>query len=412
MDVKVTPKLHANTAALTAANLIEKCVHCGFCLPACPTYGLEQDERDSPRGRIFLVKELLEGRGDAVSTRTHLDRCLTCRSCETACPSGVEYARIAHYGRAAAAAAAPFGWRDQTLRRLLGSFIRNKTIWRFGRRLAHAGRFALPPRWRRMFAPPLQQRQLAAPTVDEKDQVCLFAGCVQQGLMPESNTALRNLLGHAGYAVKPLPGRCCGALAFHLGHHQQALNDIRAVLADFPGKRNQRTPPVVVAASGCASFMREYPHLDGLSAPTAAATRRLADAVTDPAMLLAGRQEKLREILSSGTNNDTRVTVHQPCTQTNGLRTPTSAVTDLLKHAGYSPLLPDGPPTCCGSAATYSLLHPQYSKRLGNDMADSLERPGGELIASANIGCILQLRQSTNLPVHHWAELLLADRRN
>lgn len=408
MDVKIHESLHSDHEALATAHLIEKCVHCGFCLPACPTYELEQDERDSPRGRIFLVKELLEGTGNAAVAQTHLERCLTCRSCETVCPSGVEYSRIANYGRQAVGEDAPLSLSERLLRKLLAYLLRAKLVMQFVRKLATALSVVLPTPLRRVFPQASPPRQLATSTASVPEQVILFSGCGPQcGLMPETNTALAKLLTCAGYSVETVTGNCCGALAFHLGLHAQAYTDINKVVAKFTPARGHQLPPLVVAASGCASFMREYPDLGGLEVPARTAARKLADAIVDPAVLLGSRVSQLHANLGD-IGQQRRVAVHAPCTQTNGLRTPPTAVDELLQRTGFHTLRAAQPPSCCGSAGTYSLLHPQRARQLRTKMVDSLESCGGEIIVSANIGCILHMRPATALPVVHWADLLVA----
>lgn len=408
MDVKIPTAMRADLEAVATAGLIGKCVHCGLCSATCPTYGLEQDERDSPRGRIYLVKQLLEGTGAASVARKHLDRCLTCRACETACPSGVEYSRIAHYGRAVAERTAPRSRREQLIRSVLHKFVRNRTAGRLGRFFAFMGHPLLPRGLKLSLARPLPRRRLsqAPPHIG---RTTLIAGCAQDGFMPETNEALRLLLRQAGFSVQlDTASKCCGALGSHMGQSSVAQRDIQHTLANCDRDLDAGSDAILMAASGCSSFIKEYPHMISLGSKETTAARRVAAAVTDTATFLLANLDRLRGCIA-GLGQGCRITVHTPCTQAHGLRSSPNAVAELLDAAGFQALLPTRPPSCCGSAGTYSILQGKIARRLRADMADSLEQPGGEAIVSSNIGCIMHLRRGTNQPVHHWLDLLVSD---
>ena len=412
MDVNLAEKFRTDDEAILTARLIKNCVHCGFCLPVCPTYSLEQDERDSPRGRIYLVKELLEGTGNPEVARTHLDRCLTCRSCETACPSGVEYARIAHYGREYAqqyTTPKPINlFKRQAINKLLGSqFIGN-----LGYRLNRVLWPLLPKKIKRILPPPLKAKKLESvdinSTTDPKP-VMFFNGCVQRSMMPETNKSMRSLFNVAGYRTLNLSGNCCGALGYHAGLKKQAIQDISNVLDSYKKLNQESSVPIVVAATGCASFMREYPYLHGLSRESVTIARSFAKAITDPVNLVLEQKETIAKQFAAPS---CRVAIHTPCSQKNGLGTETSAVASLLEATGFKPIIPEQPPSCCGSAGIYSLLNPKPAKKLRTQMIEQLERPGVEVIVSSNIGCILHMRSATDVPIVHWSDLLLSNSDN
>ncbi len=407
MDVNVVGRLRNDTVATDAAKLISRCVHCGFCATACPTYELEHNELDSPRGRIYLVKQLLEQSTDAKIAQKHLDRCLTCRACESACPSGVEYARIAQAGRQLTQRDAPRKFGARMRRRLIADLFRSRFCSRWLRRLSRIFGPLLPLHLRRALPSAMAPRAVEPPK-SPRGKVAVFAGCAQEGLMPTTNRALIELLSRAGFEtrlVTKVP--CCGALRWHTGQHNQALADVRATLSVGADMVRDKFEAIMFASSGCASFVTEYPHLIGLTAAEQNTATQLVSKLADPAAFLLNHLDLIKPQLAS-CGQSKKVVVHVPCTQRNGLKVP-DATAKLLAHADYAIANTSNAPECCGSAGTYSLLESQYAKRLRSKMLNHLENPDAQLIASANIGCVLHLRQTSALPVQHWLDMIIGD---
>lgn len=403
MDLDLKPALREQPQLRAAAREIEKCVHCGFCLPACPTYELEHNELDSPRGRIFLVKRLLEGKGDPELVTRHLDRCLSCRSCETACPSDVGFATIAHQGRALAGAQrrrAPLGalWRW-----LLGEVFRSRRLGALGARLLRLAAPVLPARLGRLL-PRVRIRRHRGDGA--RGGVAIFTGCAQQGLMPHSNQALAAILSRLGYRVRMLEGVCCGALRQHSGRESAAARDMRRSLDACAAALEGGDHAILLAGSGCASFLDEYPGLLGADPYRRALAERVRDRLQDPAAFLRPHAEQLRGFIQPRAQQ--RIALHRPCTLTNGLRSP-AAYPELLRALGYATVEPVNPPNCCGSAGLHALLRPQAAGRLRTRMGNSFMTTAATAVATANIGCALHMRGGCDLPVDHWLDLLAAD---
>ena len=408
MDVAVTGKLREDPYAADAATMISRCVHCGFCNAACPTYALEHNELDGPRGRIYLVKQLLEQRSSAATAQQHLDRCLTCRACESACPSGVEYARIAHAGRLLATQAAPRPLWEKLRRLLLTRVLRSRFCCRWLRRLANVLYPILPVAARRVLPRTAHRIIPAAPVPQSKAQVSVLAGCVQEGLMPSTNRALLTLLAQAGLRAQLVTAApCCGALSWHTDQQQQGLADVRATLRASMNALRNGSQAILLASSGCASFVAEYPQLAGLTAAERAQAAQLASKLMDPADFLLQHLAALKPQLKL-CGQGKQLTLHCPCTQKHGLHVP-DVVARLLTAAGYAVRSVPDAPACCGSAGTYAVLQRAYAGRLRAAMLNSLEQAGAPQIASANIGCILHLRQASQMPVEHWLDILAGD---
>ena len=403
MDVSVKDPAGLGPAAAAAAREIEKCVHCGFCNAACPTYAVERDERDGPRGRIYLVKELLEGGGDAAVAQRHLDRCLTCRSCEAACPSGVGYSKVAHAGRAMADGAHRRGPLQVAWRALAGEAVRSRAACAAGRAAVRAAGPLAPRGLRRALARTGQGGAPGAGRGRHRRSVSVMMGCgAQAGLMPETNRSLEALLDAAGYAARPVPSACCGALRSHLGFGRGAAADVRRTVEGCGRGIEAGDEAVMFAASGCASFATEYPSLAAGSGVDEKRAGEVAAKVRDPADFLSSR---LDGVGWDGAGAGTTVATHAPCTLTNGLRSP-QAYPRLLAGAGFGTVAPERPPNCCGSAGMYSLLQPRLADELGRRMAASVEATGAQALATANIGCALHLRRFLAVPVVHWIDLL------
>jgi glycolate oxidase iron-sulfur subunit len=388
-----------------AQAILRKCVHCGFCSATCPTYQVLGDELDSPRGRIYLMKQLLEGAEATERTRQHLDRCLTCRACETTCPSGVQYSHLLDVGREVIEARVPRPPLERARRALLAAVLSRP--WLFGA-LAASGRAlgpALPRALRRSLNPGGAVRQpLAWPAPRHKRRMIALAGCVQGSLAPQINAAAARLLDRLGVSLVEIPqAGCCGALRFHMNQQEAARQDMRALIDRWWPHLEQGAEAVVMTATGCAVAVRDYPWLLAGDAQYREKAEVLAGRTRDLAEMVSGLLKERGLKLPSGPTE--RVAFHAPCTLQHGLRLKGLAET-LLAECGFelSPV-PDAH-LCCGSAGTYSLLQPALSRRLRDDKVRALASGAPGRILTANIGCLSHLAGGTDLPVEHWVVAL------
>ena len=403
METRLIPSLLETPEGREADAILRACVHCGFCTATCPTYQLLGDELDGPRGRIYLIKQALEGAEVTPKTQLHLDRCLTCRSCETTCPSGVRYGRLVdigrkfvddRVGRPAAEAA-----RRSALRRGLLS----KSL--FGAALT-LGRIAKPflPR---SIASAIPETETAGawPVPRHARKVLVPRGCVQPSLAPNIDAATARVLDRAGISAIPIEGGgCCGALSYHLSEHEEAAAFARRNIdAWWPGVE-RGAEAIVVTASGCGVMVRDYGHLLAQDRTYARKAERVAELARDPVEIVAAAWTLLAPRIVSGRARAS-VAFHPPCTLQHGMQI-RGEVERLLETAGH-PLVPVADAhLCCGSAGTYSILQPQLASRLKDNKLHNLQAGRPALIATANIGCMTHLQSGTRTPVRHWIELI------
>ena len=409
MQTRIDPAVLATDRGRRADEILRSCVHCGFCNATCPTYQVRGDELDGPRGRIYLIKGLLEAgpSGSVGVARTHLDRCLTCRACETTCPSGVRYGELAEIGREMLEERAPS--RGLLLRLILAIVPRPRLL----RPLVVLGRLVrwlLPRRYRRLLEPPPRHRgaQQAVgldrsgvrdtrETVvgDTRRRALLWQGCVQRVVTPEVNAHLANLLRERGYEpVVAATEECCGGLALHLGRTEDAAS----VMERNVRRLSALHPDVIVSsASGCGVTLKDYGRL--VDAPAADS---FAERVRDAAEVLAGFDFQKRAV--NGREVQT-VAWHPPCTLQHGQRV-TGLVEGLLRETGYRLVPVADAHLCCGSAGSYSLLQPKLAGDLRARKAAALNRHRPDVVATANIGCQTHVADAIDVPVVHWLELL------
>ncbi len=382
-------------ASEQAAEIIRKCVHCGMCNAVCPTYRLTGNELDGPRGRIYLVKSMLEeGKTNRVVTQ-HLDRCLTCRACETVCPSGVEYGELVEIARPKLKHRSPY---QRVLRAGLITLASRPRLFRLAFRAGTALRVLSPRRFRGLFtAPPPSQPPTASPTKGLKGRIILLDGCVQSAVTPQVNAGLTSLLAGAGFSVVRVKQEtCCGALPLHLGAKRKAMRvmnkNLKALTSNLEG-----VEAIVSTASGCGVTLKDYGRLLGTEA-----ARHVAGLVVDASELLADAKFgiKLRAALPLR-----RIAWQAPCTLASGMRLGTEVET-LLKSVGYTLVPVADANQCCGSAGTYSMFEPDAANALREKKLQNLQADSPEAIATANIGCQMHLRQASSVPVYHWLELV------
>lgn len=384
--------------------ILRKCVHCGFCNATCPTYQLLGDELDGPRGRIYLIKEMLEGQTGTFKTQLHLDRCLTCRNCETTCPSGVEYGRLIDIGRKLASqkrqVMRPLGQR--LLRMAVREGLTRRAIFDPAMKLGLAVRRFLPQRLREKLPQPRSAGVRARRSHPRK--VLLLDGCVQPSMAPNINAAATRVLDALGIEsiVAPKAG-CCGAIRHHLDDQEHALDQMRQNIDAWMPFVEAGAEAIVMTASGCGVMVQEYGHLLRHDVRYAAAATRISALTRDISQILAPLLQPLLAHL--GPLGTDPIAFHPPCTLQHGQKIDGLAES-LLRAAGAQVHLCADSHLCCGSAGTYSLLEPKLARRLRDQKLAALSATGATVIASANVGCIAHLQSGTKLPVRHWIEII------
>ena len=387
-----------------ADRILRSCVHCGFCLATCPTYQLLGDELDSPRGRIYLIKQMLEGAPVTAKTQLHLDRCLTCRACETTCPAGVQYGQLIDIGRGIAeqkiGRSLPALLQRKALRALLSTPALFAPLFKLGQRL----RPWLPAALRAKL--PLPGTAGAWPAPRHARKMLVLQGCVQPSLAPQINAASARVLDRLGISLVVAPqAGCCGALAYHLNAQEEGLAAMRRNIDAWLPYLEQGVEAIVMTASGCGVTVREYAHYLAHDPDYADKAQRISAATRDLSEVVRAEQAQLGQWLSAPPGPQTRVAVHSPCTLLHGQKL-SGVLEAILTEAGYAVVDAPERHLCCGSAGTYSILQPALSQRLLQNKIRALETQSPECIATANIGCLLQLQSGTQKPVSHWIELI------
>lgn len=390
-----------------AEEILRKCVHCGFCTATCPTYQLLGDELDGPRGRIYLIKQVLEGQPATEKTRLHLDRCLTCRACESTCPSGVQYARLADIGRRVVETQVPRTGADRLARTALRAFVPSRDT--FGAALGLGRRFrSLLPR---VLADKVADAPLvgAWPAPRHRRRMIVLAGCVQPAMYPGINAATARVLDRLGISLIESAGAgCCGAVRFHLHDQDGGRDDARRNIdAWWPAIESGEVEAIVVTASGCGVQVKEYDHLLRHDPAYADKAARVAALARDVAEVIAAEQDGLVALLKASARRPgvKRIAFHSPCSLQHGQQI-RGVVESLLTAAGLD-LVPvrDGH-ICCGSAGTYSLLQPKMATMLRDNKVAALQECEPDCIVSANVGCIAHLSAVSEVNIRHWIELI------
>ncbi|HVS75480.1 MAG TPA: glycolate oxidase subunit GlcF [Steroidobacteraceae bacterium] len=405
MQTRLSAAFLETPAGREADGILRKCVHCGFCTATCPTYQLLGDELDGPRGRIYLIKEMLEGAEPSRATQLHLDRCLTCRACETTCPSGVSYGRLLDIGRQHIERVVPRTLRERLLRRALLATVPHRERFAKLLALARALRPLLPPRLRHSV--PAVRPSGSWPAPRHERRMLTLAGCVQPAAAPGINAAAARVLDRLGISLIEVRDGCCGALAHHLSAQDQARGQMRRNIDAWWPQIEQGAEALVVTASGCGTMIRDYGALlrdDPEYARKAARVSELTRDVSQVAAQELARSAWLPGPIPAGKAR-LRVAFHSPCTLQHGLKL-RGVVEPLLERAGFTLTSVADSHLCCGSAGSYSLLQPVISRQLRADKLAALRADAPDVIATANIGCLLHLSSGSDRPVRHWIELL------
>lgn len=392
-----------------AEAILRACVHCGFCTATCPTYQLLGDELDGPRGRIYLMKQVLEGQAVTLKTQQHLDRCLTCRNCESTCPSGVQYGHLIDIGRKVVDEQVPRPFTEKLVRTALKEGLPSP-LFGPAMKLGQLVRELLPASLRAKV--PAPQDAGVWPTRTHARKVLMLAGCVQPAMSPNINAATARVLDAAGIqTVVAAKAGCCGAVRFHLNDHGGGKADMRANIdAWWPLIQNGEVEAIVMNASGCGVMVKDYGHVLADDPAYAAKAQRVSELTKDLSELLPGLVPVLKPLLAAANGAVARskgtIAFHPPCTLQHGQK---------LKGGVEQHLAELGLPVqtarceahlCCGSAGTYSVLNPELSYALRDRKLGHLAELAPQQIVSANIGCITHLQSGTDTPVRHWVEWL------
>jgi glycolate oxidase iron-sulfur subunit len=405
MQTSISPQLLSNPDIAEADSILRACVHCGFCTATCPTYQLLGSELDSPRGRIYLIKEMLETGQATDKTRLHLDRCLTCRSCETTCPSGVRYGRLVDIGREIVEKKAPRSLADKLLRKAMLAVIPYTARMSAALTLARVFRPLLPAQLQKKI--PARQTASARPTISHARRMLVLEGCVQPLGTPNTNAAAARVLDQLGISlVSAANAGCCGALNQHLSDSAGARAMMRRNIdAWWPHVKNG-AEAIVMTASGCGLMVKDYGHALKDDAAYAGKAARISALTRDLSEIISGEmlsRENLDAFAHIG--RGMRVAYHSSCTLQHGQKLG-GTVETILRRCGYDLTPVADSHLCCGAAGTYTLLQARLSQQLLDNKLAALHDGKPDVIVSANVGCQMHLASASDVPVKHWIELL------
>ncbi len=406
MQTNLAPEFKNTPEGIEAEAILRKCVHCGFCTATCPTYQLLGDELDGPRGRIYLMKQVLEGAPVTRSTQQHLDRCLTCRNCESTCPSGVEYGHLVEIGRRLVDERVPRPAGEKAVRWLLKEGL-TSPLFAPAMKLGQMVRPLLPESLKNKVPGKAPTRAHQWPTREHKRKVLMLMGCVQPAMMPNINSATARVLDAAGIqTVVADEAGCCGAIRTHLNDREGGLADMRRnVDAWWPLVAQGGFEAIVMNASGCGVTVKEYGHALAGDAAYAEKAKRIAELTRDLSELLPDLVAALKPKLRLR-NVATQLAFHPPCTLQHGQQLRGGVETHLNALGFNVQVAASESHLCCGSAGTYSVLQPDLAYQLRDRKLANLAPLEAQTIVSANIGCIQHLQTGTTTPVRHWVEVL------
>ncbi len=398
MQTQLSPEFINTTQGLEANAILRKCVHCGFCNATCPTYQVKGDELDGPRGRIYLIKQMLEGAPSGGTIHTHLDRCLTCRNCETTCPSGVEYGELLEIGREIAESTIKRPWHQEFSRWLLCKVLTQPKLFSAALKVARWLKPVLPTILQDKI--PAQQQAQPWPPTQHLRQMLILEGCVQPQLAPNINATAARVLDKLSISlIRAEQAGCCGALPQHLSAPEHAKALMRRNIDAWWPHIEAGVEAIVMTASGCGVQVKDYGRLLKDDMAYAVKAARIAALTKDIAEVL------IHENLSNITSAPRKIAYHPPCTLQHGQKLP-GLVEGILLKLGHQLTKVEDAHLCCGSAGTYSLLQNKIAGELRANKLAALNAGKPELIATANIGCMCHLQSGVDKPVMHWLELL------
>jgi glycolate oxidase iron-sulfur subunit len=406
MQINIVSEFKNDRDIDAVQSIVNKCVHCGFCTATCPTYQVLGDELDGPRGRIYLMKQLVEGAPVTEKTQNHLDRCLTCRNCESTCPSGVRYGRLVDIGRRYVDERVVRPLSQRLQRWLMRETLSRRGVFAF---LLGAGRAVRP-----LLPATLKKKiQLAEPAGQwpagtHKTKMLLHVGCVQPAMMPNVDAATARVFDKLGIELLiASDAECCGAIRQHLNDHHGAEAQMkRNIDAWWPHVENG-LDTIVINASGCGVMIKDYAEILAQDPVYADKAKRISAMARDVSEILPERAAQIAALAQTKRNGGTpeRVTYHPPCTLQHGQKL-RGAVEGLLSSLGVSVKLCQDSHLCCGSAGTYSILQPALSQELLSRKLTHILKTEPQEIVSGNVGCINHLQSGTDVPVRHWIELI------
>ena len=402
MQTSLPQALLQTRTGMEADEILRNCVHCGFCNATCPTYQLTGDELDGPRGRIYQIKQVLEGHAPTARTQLHLDRCLTCRACETTCPSGVDYHRLLDTGRELIEQAVPRPLHARLLRRALRFILPWPARFTPLLRLGQGVRPLLPKALKRQI-PARQKGDTALPLAQHTRRMLLLEGCVQPALAPQINQATRRVLDALGITtVTAADSGCCGALSQHLSATEEARGFMRRNIDAWWPQIEAGVEAIVVTASGCTPMLQDYGRLLVDDAGYADKAARVTALTRDISEVVADAD---KTAVFAAPQSHRRIAFHSPCSLQHAQRRG-GTVEGILTGLGYELLPVANSHLCCGSAGTYSILQPRLATQLRDNKLAALQADQPDIIATANIGCLSHLAGHAAAPVRHWIELL------
>ena len=387
-----------------AEAILRTCVHCGFCLATCPTYQLLGDELDSPRGRIYLMKQLLEGQDVTEKTQLHLDRCLTCRSCETTCPSGVKYGNLVDIGRGLLESRVQRGVSATLKRKALQYLLPRPAIFKPALKLGQLARPLLPNVLKAKV--PAPQATTPWPASSHTRKMLVLDGCVQPILAPNTNAAAARVLDRIGVSlIKENRAGCCGAVSYHLNAQADGLGYMRRNIDAWWPHVESGVEAIVMTASGCGTTVKEYSHMLARDVHYAEKAKRISALTKDISEIITSEVEQIQKLLPTASAQKQKIAYHPPCSLQHAQKL-NGIVEPLLQRMGFELTYVPDTHLCCGSAGTYSLLQPELSQRLLKNKVNALQSGAPTLVATANIGCQSHIQSAMNVPVKHWIELL------
>ncbi len=402
MQTQLNASLLNTPQGQEADSILRTCVHCGFCNATCPTYQLLGDELDGPRGRIYLIKEMLEGAPVTRKTQIHLDRCLTCRACETTCPSGVQYGKLLDIGRVMVEERVARPWQQRLARFMLRAVIPHPARFTPVLRLGQLLRPLLPAALRKS-VPPRQQAS-PWPAARHARRMLVLQGCAQPAIAPNINAAAARVLDWLNISlIRAETAGCCGAVSYHLNAQEEGMDFMRRNIDAWWPHIEAGVETIVITASGCGVLVKEYGHILQHDPAYAEKAARISELTQDISEVLLAEQPALQKI--KHVQRNIKLAFHSPCTLQHGQQL-NGTIETLLQASGFELTPVPDAHLCCGSAGTYSILQKNLSQQLLRNKLTALQSGAPAAIATANIGCLTHLQSEADVPVRHWIEWL------